>query len=38
MREPSKLNIDVKVGNMGSYMREAHWHVCNAGAMLDKRV
>jgi hypothetical protein len=38
VREPSKLNIDMKVGNMGSYTRKAQWCVCNTGAMLDKRV
>jgi hypothetical protein len=38
VHELSKLNIDMKVGNMSSYTREAQWHVCNTGAMLDERV
>jgi hypothetical protein len=38
VREPSKLNIGMKVCNMSSYSREARWRVYNAGAMLDKRI
>jgi hypothetical protein len=38
VREPSKLNIDLKIGNMCSYSREARWCVSNTGAMLAKRI
>ena len=38
VRELSKLNIDLKIGNMCSYSREARWCVGNTRAMLDKRV
>jgi hypothetical protein len=38
VREPSKLNIGMKICNMSSYSREARWRVYDAGAMLDKRI
>jgi hypothetical protein len=38
VREPSKLNIGMKICNMSSYSREVRWCVYDAGAMLVKRI
>jgi hypothetical protein len=38
VREPSKLNIGMKICNMSSYSCEARWRVYDAGAMLVKRI